>query len=292
LPGVLITDDFQALLEEEAATANRGRTRALTRAALQMVALKRMGYSGVQFTMIHDWETVAEVMDRFSLSDRTLGDAEAWREAWKEALGFADGRVAMVAPHAGVNMFDGARDILPAKPPTPVPVPISPDQEKRLPEINQYRWLNRLDHWLFQEGSSGARLAGPVIARLRCGSTLERGLLGLEKLAKEPWVGCEGCGFCRLGDTFYVCPETCPKGLANGSCGGTDDNICEFGDRECVHNRIYRLAKHMDRLDELENLLIPAVTSAQRDTSSWPPHFRGEVPRTRQANRKSTPKSS
>ena len=254
LPGVVITDDFQALLEEEAAAADLGITRALTRVALQMVALKRMGYSGVQFSMIHDWETVAEVMDRFSMFDRTLGDAEAWREAWKEAIGFADGRVATVAPPDGVNLFVGVRDILPAGPATPVPPPKLPKQEKRPAELTQYRWLNRLDHWIFQEGSSGARLVGPAIARVRCGSTLERGLFGLEKLVKEPWVGCEGCGFCRLGDTFYMCPETCPKGLANGPCGGTDGNVCEFGDRECIHNRIYRLAKFMDRLDELENL--------------------------------------
>lgn len=45
--------------------------------------------------------------------------------------------------------------------------------------------------------------------------------LKLNLSIKHGVVGCESCGQCRLGDTLYICPETCPKGLANGPCGGT-----------------------------------------------------------------------
>jgi methylenetetrahydrofolate reductase (NADPH) len=76
-----------------------------------------------------------------------------------------------------------------------------------------------------------------------------------------------------------VCPETCPKGLANGPCGGTSDNACEFGDRECVHNAKYRVAKAAGRLDDLEMNLIPTVDELTRGTCSWTNHFRGESPR-------------
>jgi methylenetetrahydrofolate reductase (NADPH) len=75
-----------------------------------------------------------------------------------------------------------------------------------------------------------------------------------------------------------VCPETCPKGLANGACGGTHMNRCEFEDRECIHSRKYRIAKDAGILEQLERWLIPAVPKAIRHTSSWPPHFRGEGP--------------
>ena len=77
---------------------------------------------------------------------------------------------------------------------------------------------------------------------------------------------------------MYVCPETCPKGLSNGPCGGTNDNTCEFGDRECIHNQKYRLAKATGRISELETVLIPAVSPAKRGTSSWTSHFRWEDP--------------
>jgi len=81
-------------------------------------------------------------------------------------------------------------------------------------------------------------------------------------------LGCETCGFCRIPYVEYICPETCPKGLANGPCSGTDDNVCEFKDRECIHNRKYRIAKSTNRLSDLETIVIPAVTGT-RMTSSW-----------------------
>jgi methylenetetrahydrofolate reductase (NADPH) len=107
---------------------------------------------------------------------------------------------------------------------------------------------------------------------------VERGLHWIERRIKEPVVGCQTCGFCRLPYTSYVCPETCPKGLANGPCGGTSDNTCEFGDRECIHNRKYRIAKAAGRLEELERVLIPPVDEARRGSCSWTNHFRGEDP--------------
>ena len=51
-------------------------------------------------------------------------------------------------------------------------------------------------------------------------SRAKQALLKTEHLSKHAVVGCESCGQCRLGETLYICPETCPKGLANGPCGG------------------------------------------------------------------------
>jgi methylenetetrahydrofolate reductase (NADPH) len=82
------------------------------------------------------------------------------------------------------------------------------------------------------------------------------------------------CGYCRLPDTFYVCPETCPKGLASGPCGGSRDNVCEAGDRECVHAVIYRLAKSRGRIDDLGRGLIAPVPDPHGG-SSWIHHFSG-----------------
>ncbi len=41
-------------------------------------------------------------------------------------------------------------------------------------------------------------------------------LLKTEHLSKHAVVGCESCGQCRLGETLYICPETCPKAWPMG----------------------------------------------------------------------------
>jgi methylenetetrahydrofolate reductase (NADPH) len=110
------------------------------------------------------------------------------------------------------------------------------------------------------------------------GSRLDKAVHWVEQRVKAPLVGCQTCGFCRLPYTQYVCPETCPKGLANGPCGGTSENRCEFGDRECIHSQKYRIAKATGRLHELDAVVIPSVDATKRGTCSWTSHFRGEDP--------------
>ncbi|WP_205195421.1 MULTISPECIES: methylenetetrahydrofolate reductase C-terminal domain-containing protein [unclassified Burkholderia] len=101
-------------------------------------------------------------------------------------------------------------------------------------------------------------------------------LHAVERAVKRPLVGCDTCGSCRLQDTLYVCPETCPKGLANGPCGGTRLNRCEFDDRECVHSVKYRLAKSTGQFALLAQTLIPCIEDRGRHRSSWPAWFEPE----------------
>jgi methylenetetrahydrofolate reductase (NADPH) len=135
-------------------------------------------------------------------------------------------------------------------------------------------WVHR---FLFDKGL-GARWLGRLVRNIARHSQADAGLRWIEWAIKSPLFGCETCGLCRLVATQYVCPETCPKGLANGACGGTYYNRCEFGDRECIHSRKCRIAKDANVLHQLERWLIPAVPDEVRNSSSWPPHFRGEGP--------------
>lgn len=131
---------------------------------------------------------------------------------------------------------------------------------------------------LFGEGPLPRAFAALLRAGMPPTGVRARLLERSEYAVKHPLVGCETCGMCRLAATQYVCPETCPKGLANGPCGGTTQNRCEFGDRECIHSVKYRVAKSEGLLQELEQMLIPAVPSERRHTSSWPAHFAGHGP--------------
>ena len=79
------------------------------------------------------------------------------------------------------------------------------------------------------------------------------------RLTKKILVSCRGCDQCRLPQTDFVCPETCPKGLANGPCGcGKADGSCELMDAECVFAKRLRLANSRLDYSSLEEGAIPS----------------------------------
>jgi methylenetetrahydrofolate reductase (NADPH) len=273
LPGVHVTDDLLRKVEEECADPDRGEAARYYRVALQIVGVKHMGYAGVQVSGVNTYEGLSRVLDLASQLEVELPSLEVWEQAWREAHTFSDGRVVRFAPPEALYLFpDGA--------PKPGSLMVPPDPGRvraSQAEVRRYRSLDALDHAMFRQGSLGTKLLGPLMRGVEHLPGGRAALLGLERLAKEPLLGCQTCGFCRIPYTFYVCPETCPKGLANGPCSGTDDNVCEFKDRECIHNRKYRIAKSLGRVAELEDTIIPLVKET-RGTCSWTNHYRGDDP--------------
>jgi methylenetetrahydrofolate reductase (NADPH) len=280
LAGITITDELQARLEEEAKQPDKGLGAAYRRLALQIVGLKRLGYAGFQLTGMHQYDKLDKLLRQVDGLDRGLRNEGAWWDAWWHALrGSAGGTHTATAPAQPLYLFEELSE------PDGWSVPLDRLTLRRLPPVREqcddgkkHRRLDRLDQLVFKDGSPGAAVLQPIARLVPPGSVVERALHWMERRIKEPLVGCETCGFCRLPYTSYVCPETCPKGLANGPCGGTSDNACEFGDRECIHNLKYRIAKETGRLHELEEVLIPAVDASKRGTCSWTNHFRGEDP--------------
>ena len=65
---------------------------------------------------------------------------------------------------------------------------------------------------------------------------------------------CHQCGNCVLAWTGGICPVTsCPKGLLNGPCGGTNKGMCEVDPtKDCAWTLIYRRLEKQGRLDLLE----------------------------------------
>jgi hypothetical protein len=94
--------------------------------------------------------------------------------------------------------------------------------------------------------------------------TVER----LEYWGKRPVFGCEACGNCVLGHMEYVCPQTCPKQMRNGPCGGTLHGRCEVVDQECIWVSVYQRADAAERVDGLKTF-IPAPDRQLVGTSSW-----------------------
>jgi len=278
LAGITVTDQLQARLEAEAALPDRGVAAAYRRLALQIVGVKRLGYAGFQLTAMHQYDKLERLLREVEALERQLPTETAWWEAWWEALRGPDGQVISTAPEQSFYLFRELREAggwnVPLDRLTPDEL-VTPTPRR---EFRKFRALDHLDRVIFRDGSPGAAVLKPIARLVPSGSPLERGLYWVERQIKGPAVGCQTCGFCRLPYTMYVCPETCPKGLANGPCGGTSENTCEFGDRECIHNRKYRIAKEAGRLHELEEALIPQVDAAKRGTCSWTNHFRGQDP--------------
>ena len=254
LPGVTITDDLAQRLQETAASPDGGQAAAFRRLALQIAGARDLGYAGAQVSGLETYASIVRLLDDVETVTQEYPTPEARRHGWLEQLVLKDGRTAQVAPADGLYLQASAfaeRAGPPAK-----------QASTGAGEWLRFRVMDVIDHLIFKEGSIAARALAVVLRRLDSRAGAGGILLRIEHAIKEPLVGCQSCGFCRLPHTAYVCPETCPKGLANGPCGGTKDNRCEFGDRECIHNQIYRISKQAGLLSNLEEVLIPPVPEA------------------------------
>lgn len=68
---------------------------------------------------------------------------------------------------------------------------------------------------------------------------------------------CSLCGECILDETGGICPvTTCPKGILNGPCGGTNDGCCEISpDIKCAWVCIYERLNKIGRLDDMKKTI-------------------------------------
>jgi hypothetical protein len=111
-------------------------------------------------------------------------------------------------------------------------------------------------------------LSGWVDRRPGVAASVER----IELAVKKPLFGCQACGNCVLGHMEYVCPQTCPKQMRNGPCGGTHFGRCEVIDQPCIWGAVYDRAKSNDRVSDLR-VYIPSPDRSLQGTSSWINYF-------------------
>jgi methylenetetrahydrofolate reductase (NADPH) len=260
LPGVDVPPDFLRCLEAEAKTPDQGRQRALHRAALQVVGARRLGLEGAHLCGVHTPRTLEELLGLVDEYTRRCPDLPSWQAAWQEVMRHPEGSPLRLVPERPYYVDDA----------------VSAPAAATAQEVRSFHFLQAVDRWVFDHRSPVSRIVGGVLGMVGPDSSLGRELARVERVFKGPLVGCQLCGNCRLPHTYFVCPETCPKGLANGPCGGTQGNTCEFGDRECIHARVYRLAKHTASLQTWESTWVPPVPEEVRGSCSWIHHYRGK----------------
>ena len=276
LPGVHLSDDlFHKILEDYDEGKSVAREKSFHRLAVMIVGIKLMGYAGVQLSGVDDYETLTEVIELADNIEKSISSKQEWNELWENSNRLKSGKIANSSPNpSGIYLFNSEN-----KPefgsiesfPSINSVTASED------EIKKFNFMNGIHNHLFKDGSIGASIFKPISKVFDSNNFSRKVFLNIEHATKNKTLGCESCGYCRIDHLMYICPETCPKGLANGPCSGTDDNVCEFKDRECIHNRKYRIAKEVGKLSSLELTFIPAVKNT-RGTSSWINQFSDDHP--------------
>lgn len=255
--GAVVTPSMREMLAAELEVSKAyALARSIDRLALQIIGLKLMGYAGVHLSGIHDLAQLQSLEQALEARLSDIVSLEQWAPAWAASWQMP-GLPAVCFNPPGANWRLGESRV-----------------SASLREKARYQLLSGFHSVLFDRSNWVSRAFGWAVTRPVWSSPNAARLLhGLERGIKRPMVGCDTCGRCRLEDTLYICPETCPKGLANGPCGGTSQNRCEFGDRECVHSVKYRTAKSVRQTAVLTERLIACVEVETRHRSSWPGWF-------------------
>lgn len=246
-PGCWASTRLVEQVHKESASPDRGLEARLERAAQTVAVLKGLGYAGAYIGGTHDAAHVARIIAR----------AEELESRWEECVAGLD-----FGMSSGFYLYDEPK---PVRRRLPV-VPRTLDSIARAMPVTRDTWLRR-------------RLSSFFVWADRysvCRTAIER----FEYVIKRPVFGCEACGNCVLGHMEYVCPQTCPKQLRNGPCGGTSLGRCEVADQPCIWVGVYQRAEAAGRIESLKTI-IPVPNRALTGTSSWINYFLGRDSRPR-----------
>jgi methylenetetrahydrofolate reductase (NADH) len=252
-PGCWVSPELLAAVRAESQANDGGRQARLERAARTVAVLRGLGYAGAYLGGTHDTTQIAWIIRR---ADEL---APAWESLAAELrYGAADG------------FYLAASQRATAPRPQRDPIPRLLDWLGRVFPVNRDTPLRR----------AMTRLFAWIDRRRGAAALFER----VELAIKKPLFGCQACGNCVLGHLEYVCPQTCPKQMRNGPCGGTDGGRCEVTpDKPCIWVAVYERARTLPGgLDGLRTY-IPPPDRRLRDTSSWINYFldRDSRPQTR-----------
>lgn len=237
-PGCWVATELVERIRDEVKAKDKGEALRLERAARTVAVLRGQGYAGAYIGGTHKPEHITWIINR--------GEelAPQWEQLQadmvyppKNAFYLYEPKTA--GPRKTLSLRDRAVKIL-----LPSPTSIAEDGAIYKTARSIMRWVDKR----------------PALAR-----ALEQA----EFAVKSPVFGCHECGNCVLGNMQHVCPQTCPKQLRNGPCGGTNSGQCEvIPERACIWVNVYERAKAADEI-ELLKVYVPPPDRSLRGTSAW-----------------------
>jgi methylenetetrahydrofolate reductase (NADPH) len=254
-PGCWVSPALLERVRAESRAPDGGLRARLERAARTVAVLRGLGYAGAYIGGTHDAEQVQWIVRR----------AETLAPQWETCAAELDfGRDGFYAYDDVPWGPEAPRAGKPTQPAEPAPAPRSAFIPRALDALGGLVPVTR--DTAIRRGL--VRLARVVDRRPTAAKLLER----VEMAVKQPAFGCQACGNCVLGHLEYVCPQTCPKQLRNGPCGGTDMGRCEVVDQPCIWNQVYERAAGAGRVDDLR-VYVPPPDRSLTGTSSWLNYF-------------------
>lgn len=227
-PGVHLSPDLNIILQNESKYSfAQFESAQWRRIQLQAAGCKLLGYNGIQLAGVERPDKLRTAAARISEALEEFKHFEDWRKAYHEYLARAE-----MAPYPyrfylfnqlfSQAYYDGGQRM----------------NEGQMPGAGRWeRFYYHICDFMFRHAHKQAP--------------------GEHLLSKRLLAGCMLCERCRLPQTHYVCPRTCPKGLSNGPCGGSRvDGECELGGKPCVHGRTLRLALWRHEADALEERYV------------------------------------
>ncbi|PYN90596.1 MAG: hypothetical protein DMD87_01370 [Candidatus Rokuibacteriota bacterium] len=252
-PGCWVAPKLLAAVQAESRARDGGRQARLERAARTVAILRGLGYAGAYIGGTHDAANIGWIIRRADeLAPRW--DALAAELGYGATGGFylptrtSSTHAPAGAPAASAQSRPRAERVPRVLDWLGRAFPVSRDTRLRRALTRVFRWIDR------------RRPAAVLLERV-------------ELAIKKPLFGCQACGNCVLGHLEYVCPQTCPKQLRNGPCGGTDRGRCEVvPDKPCIWIAVYERACASGDLEALKTYVPPPDRQLQ-GTSSWINYF-------------------
>jgi len=238
-PGCWVSPELLKTIRGETQATDKGTAPRLERAARMVAILRGLGFAGAYLGGNHQADNIRWIIRRSeAVSSRWEEFAEEFTYAPGSAFYLHDSPAAQ-AKNRGIvpRLLDGMGRAF----------PVNREGKLRNLLVSLFRWIDRR----------------PIATR-----SLEK----LEFLTKSSLFGCQACGNCVLGHMEYICPQTCPKHLRNGPCGGTLNGRCEVVDKPCIWVSVYKRSKAANRLDELR-VYVPPPNRLLAGTSSWINYF-------------------
>ncbi len=250
LPGCVVTDEFLAVLQSEAAAADKGKGMRKERAAKMYAMMKGMGFAGAHIS--GHGMTFADLEYVVDRGEELLPN---WPEFVHEfRFPQPNGWYCFEADEkTGLNTQ-------------------TPAARSKAPAAGLgYQLFRCFHHTMFDPRGF---LFRPMVwlSKAVDKTPAEGAYIKAEQIIKGITNDCMHCGDCAMLDTAYLCPMSqCPKGQRNGPCGGSFEGWCEKypNQQKCIYVRAYDRLKSHGAEEELNGERTPPANYDLSQSSSW-----------------------